>query len=503
MDEFDEIAIMKRVSKGGGKWFIGKAIGYVLTLFSTVVLARLLMPYNYGLLSLGLTIVGTLALFGDLGLGSAIVFYIPKFQTQKNLEKVKWCIKNSFIIKGALSGVFSLIIFLGAGFIANNIYHNSALFPVLQVLAPAIFLFTLILFFPYIFQGFQRLEFSMHYEILFAIGKFLPPILVIAGLGLIGAAMGVSISYFAVSIVLFFLLFRYLYPRGASQKVEIQPFIHYAIYAYGIAILALFYNQLSSLLLGFFYPKNLEQVAYFSVAIAIGLLIYILPASLASALLPAISELNALKDGKKMKSICERTMKYIIYLSVPAGIAMIVLGRQVISLVYGARYLPAEMSLIIVSIAAVFMGVSTTVQSLAFGIGKSDTLFRVSAGQAAAGAVSSLLLIPVYGAFGASLAYLITQFVGMVMTIILTSRHFKICLPYKAISFAIICSFFMALPLLLIRIYVHGLVKLPFSVFIGLMTYFMLLYKMGGLDDVDKDIVRIALKKFNLLPVRK
>lgn len=62
-----------RSVRGGAVTITAQAIKFVLKMGSTVVLARLLSPEDYGLIGMATVIVGFVQLFKDLGLSAATV----------------------------------------------------------------------------------------------------------------------------------------------------------------------------------------------------------------------------------------------------------------------------------------------------------------------------------------------------------------------------------------------------------------------------------------------
>src|SRR5450830_1117749 len=52
---------------------VGGALGKVISLGTTLLLARLLSPTDYGLMEIAMMIVGFVGFFNEIGMGSAIV----------------------------------------------------------------------------------------------------------------------------------------------------------------------------------------------------------------------------------------------------------------------------------------------------------------------------------------------------------------------------------------------------------------------------------------------
>jgi len=69
----DSYEIKERSIRGGTVTVLSQVISYAITVISTVVLARLLTPEDYGTISMVLVLISFLGLFRDLGLSSATI----------------------------------------------------------------------------------------------------------------------------------------------------------------------------------------------------------------------------------------------------------------------------------------------------------------------------------------------------------------------------------------------------------------------------------------------
>jgi O-antigen/teichoic acid export membrane protein len=105
--------------------YISFASGKFLTFISTIILARLLAPEQFGLVAMSLLAIQYLDAIGDLGVSAALVYQ------RDNLERAK----NVAFIISVLSGLgLGALAFLGAPAFAA-FYEEPAIVPMLQVLA--------------------------------------------------------------------------------------------------------------------------------------------------------------------------------------------------------------------------------------------------------------------------------------------------------------------------------------------------------------------------------
>ncbi len=99
----------------------------VIQLLVTIILSRLLMPSEYGLVGMSMVVIGFGNIFVELGLGGAVIH---------NQESSKRDNSNIFWFNVLAGFILSAIIFLTAPYVAR-FYSNEELIPVIRVLSIA------------------------------------------------------------------------------------------------------------------------------------------------------------------------------------------------------------------------------------------------------------------------------------------------------------------------------------------------------------------------------
>ena len=80
--------IEQRAFQGASWLAVFKAVGQIVSWFTTVIVARILVPEDYGLMAMATLITGYAAIFSELGLGAAII-QRPSL-TKEDLTSVFW-----------------------------------------------------------------------------------------------------------------------------------------------------------------------------------------------------------------------------------------------------------------------------------------------------------------------------------------------------------------------------------------------------------------------------
>lgn len=120
----------RRSARGAASTVVGQWARFVLQTLSTVVLARLVSPEQYGLVGMVLAIVGVGDALSNVGLSQATVQ--RKDITQAHVTLFFW-------LQLAAGAVLTALTMLGAGFLAG-FYRHPELFPITVMLAPTFLL---------------------------------------------------------------------------------------------------------------------------------------------------------------------------------------------------------------------------------------------------------------------------------------------------------------------------------------------------------------------------
>lgn len=119
--------LRSKTVKAVGHLGLGGALGKVISLGATLVMARLLTPADYGLMAMAMVLVGFVSFFNEIGIGAAIVQ-----KTELKEEEVNGC----FVFSILTSLVLFAVTALGSG-IAASFFGNPRLQPMIAVLASA------------------------------------------------------------------------------------------------------------------------------------------------------------------------------------------------------------------------------------------------------------------------------------------------------------------------------------------------------------------------------
>lgn len=292
-----------KTARGGIVTMSGQGFRIVLQLGSTMVLARLLTPDDFGLIGMVMIVVSFLNMFKDFGLSQATI---------QRSEITREEVSNLFWVNIAVTVFLTLCVALCAPLVAS-FYGRAELASLTVVLASFMIL-----------QG-AGLQ---HRALITRKMEFMKLAVVETGAMLVGVIVAVSLAYYGfsywalvgqvgavslVSLIGFLVLCRWL-PSRPSASVSIRPYLKYGGNLAGFNLLNFFSRNADNIMIGYAWgggPLGIYTKAY-------GLLMLPLQqinAPMTKVMLPVLSRLQG--NSQEYRSYYLKAVAYIIALTFP------------------------------------------------------------------------------------------------------------------------------------------------------------------------------------------
>jgi len=343
---------------------IGKFLSILLSVASSIILARLLQPELYGIYGLIFAFVGLIGIFMSWGGDFASLTLLAEAYAKKDKQEIKniltYFIKITLLaicIVGVLNVIF-------APFLTELLYDNSQMGNWTRIVLLAGFLTIIYSLLVIVFQSIRKIK---QLTILETFNKFiyilLPVVFVLLGWGLTGIVWGHFISAF-IFLILSIFIYSFL-----SKKDKLLPnlrqifsnfrkikFRKYFNFGFLIAInqnLGRFHSLLPVIFLGIF--ASMQDVGYFKIALG-----YITISSMAlepvSRLLNVQLPKSKSYNSQVLKEHFYKTSLYSGLISILLVIPFIVLAPYLIKFFYGEEYIQSIRLVYYLAIFVAFSG---------------------------------------------------------------------------------------------------------------------------------------------------
>lgn len=401
----------------GSKWiFFLRVLRRIFSFGKNIVLARLLLPQDFGLMGIALTCIVAFAAFSQTGVRAALV--------QKK-EKITQFLDSAWTIQ-CLRGVINVIlIYFSAPYVASFFHEPSA--------TELIRVFSLV----ELFRGitsihivFFQKQFEFNKQVCYELTGIAADLLISIPLAYFlrnaWALVFGLISNELMLCIMSYVIYPYR-PRFEFSKAKILNLYNYGKWIQLQYLFVFVRKTYNNLIVGRFLGAS--PLGLYSMANTIAnISVTEIGQSISQVIFPAYSVLQ--DDENKIKQAFIKIETIVFFIAVIYTLFIFTLGESFIICFLGEKWIGIIIPLKILSIATGMMTVSITVSPFFDGIGKpqirvfSDFIFLISL------VVFSYPLTIRFGIIGASIAYLISAFLSSIMMIVMAIR----CLSISAIN---------------------------------------------------------------------
>ena len=415
-------ANMAKVSaKGGFNLLWGMVASTVISALGTIVVANLLGAANYGLYTIALVAPGLISLFVDWGVGSAMTKYTAQCNAEDKAASIRSIFTAGILFETILGITLSAAAFLLSGSLAM-LYSLPNITPLIQIASFTILTGALFSAAQYAFTGFEKFELTSFTLVCQAIVKTtVTLVLVIAGLGPLGAVIGITTAALIACVIGAFLmwtLYRSL-PKPSNSKLEIMANIKTMLnYGLPLSIATITYSlqiQFYSFILPIFVRPDL--IGNYGIANTFVVLITFFTAPITTVLFPAFSKLDPQKDRETLKNVFQFSIKYASLFVVPAAFVVMTLSQPVISVLF-PKYTAAPLFLALLAINYLYTAFgSQSISSFVNGQGQTRFYLKITLFQEAVGFPLAVILIPRLGVIGLIITALADGCPGLIVAL--------------------------------------------------------------------------------------
>jgi len=493
-----------QVIKGSFWGGLASLLTKIGALIFTVILARFLLPENFGLYSLTMSIAAIFMIFADLGLNQTLVKFASTYKDKKKIAAYSYYI---FKLKFILSFAVFLVLLLLSYPLSFYIYKNVSLF--FPLIFSSFFIFTSLFvnFFSSFFYVIKKVKYIFGREIIFQITRIILIVLIFfffaSSYYVLGVIVGLIITNVFVIILLYFWLKKEM-PcifRRTKEKIDKIRLMKFVGYSFIASISGIFFTYIDMIMLGFFV--SLSYVGYYRAAFTlifgtVGLFTY-----LGTLLLPYFVQLHK----KRLKRAFNKVLRIVSIFSFPAAFGLLALGRYFIRLLYGYSYLPASYPFYLLSLLLISWPISTLLSALFFSKEKPKNVAKIITLALLINITLNYIFISrlvkiseLYAIIGAAFATVISRYFLLLMVSESAKKNLKISLKkqffIKPIFASLIMFFFMYLfNMFLIRnmTLLIGIGEILFGAFI----YLVIMFFIKGITKQDLELLKyIPLRSY-------
>lgn len=427
-DEPDEnrstIDSLTTVASGGMLVSGSKVISLVVGFLAQIAMARLLTESGYGQVVLTLAVTNFAALVATLGLGEGLMREFPHHEDEP--AKASGVIRAGILIGIVSGGAIGVAIFLLAPILATVAFDDPSLVPLLRIGAIGVPCLVFINVAVALAQGGRDARVHAYVNQLSqpTFRMVFITILLLAGIGAIGAVAGAVTAFIISAIFAVYLAYRSL----PSYNVEPAP-MYREVLLFSIPLLAAngmgFVNsQIDIFMIGYFLESS--ALGIYNISLQLSNVTTAMFGTLGFLLPPMLTRLYDQDQKREMRRLFQLMAKWTVILSLPAFIVLIFATEPAISLLFGRDYSSGATALRLLLVGKLYMICTGLYKQSLVALGHNRVASLLIFIETLINVVLNLLLVPIYGFEGAALAMSLSTLVGNSLGIWLLYRWYGI-----------------------------------------------------------------------------
>jgi O-antigen/teichoic acid export membrane protein len=362
-------------------------------LITSIIVTRILGPTGRGIYAIAITIGALGIQFGNLGLHASNTYSVAG-----KPELLPKLVSNSLLVSFLFGGL-GCVLFWGVLLLWPSLVQIQGLLLTLSLVWIPFGLAYLLL--QNLLVGIQDIR---SYNLIELAQRVLS--LLMVGAVILLHAVNVETIYLTglVTLVASFIwtlrrLRIRLLPFTSPSVSLFKENLHYGIKAYVAALFAFLVLRVDLLIIQ--YMRGAEQTGFYSIAVAITDLVYLLPVIVGTILFPRLSAMSSDQERWRFARVVAQWVGLMML--VIAGVLALV-AEPLVALLYGRSFLPAVPALIWLMPGIVMLSINTIYMNYFASIGMPLITIYSPASAAILNIVLNIKLIPKYGIVGASIA---------------------------------------------------------------------------------------------------
>ena len=371
----------------------------VLGFISTLILAKLLDPKDFGLMGIAGLVIATIGLVRQMGFNIALI--------QRQDDSIK-AANTAFTLIFITSIVLYFVCYGSAPF-AAKFFNNQVVEPLIKVMALSMIIGSLSNVQSTLLQ--KKMDFKK---------KVVPDVL--PRIGYIGLAVtlaymgyGVWSMVFAtlfssvIGVILYWIISPYK-PRFEFDKKIAKELLGFGKWVVASFIVIFIFTNIDDAFIGKFL--DVTALGYYTFAFGLAYLPARNVTFLASTVtLPAFSSIQT--DRNRLKRAYLKTVKYVALFVIPISFALIIFARPALEAFYGDKWLPSVPCLQILAIYGLIVSLFSPAENVLLALGKSKISFYFNL-------ISTLVFLPFlyhvtinFGIVGVSMLLTLAMFINV------------------------------------------------------------------------------------------
>ena len=470
-----------KIFKNSGWMMTSQVFTAVCGFIWTILIARYLGASNLGILSFAISLSIVFGMFMDFGISQLLIRDVAR-----DHDLLSDILDNAIPLKT----ISSIIVIIVIGIILYLKGDSTLTITVCLLIGLENLFINMNLIYSAVFQAYEQMSFP-------AIGTLINSTLLLLlvivcsyfNLGLLGVTISYLISYIVSDLYLRIQVSRKIYrPKIKFNFKYWKEMIKSAIPFGLMNLFNSIYFNIDMTMLGFM--STTFSIGIYNASYKIIIILTTLYSVYTAVVFPVMSKLYK-NSNDLLKLSYEKSIKYLLLISLPISVGVLIYASDIINLIYGKGYISATIIIQVLIFTIPFLFINGSSGLLLNSSHREVSNTKIYGTAVLVNVILNLFLIPHYNELGAAIATVLSEiyiFVLMFVLIFKTQYHPSIKTLFDVIKISV-ASIIMGLVL-----HYTG-VNLWIGIVVGMVVYFISLVVLRLFDDTDKSIIKSVINR--------
>lgn len=395
-----------------------KVLGYGFTYVFLFLVARYFGAEGTGVYTLSLSILMVLAMFGQLGLNTGVLRFVGEFKAKgKNIGPLYKTVLKLVI---PVSLAFSVLLFLLSDILAEKAFNDTQLALPMKIIAVTLPFLVLKNMNIEFLRGLKRIKLSEFFRSLdrqlFNVVILLGAIFFFTAIYMPVIILGISFFIgFVISLILVLNRIKFSKENLVTAKTLITVSLPMMITSFSMLLM----GNIDSIMLGIF--TTTENVGIYNIALKLAMIVQFILVGVNAIAAPKISEFYWGEKKEELKRIVKFSTTLMFLATFPILVMILAFPDFLLSL-FGNEFIAGKDALMILAIGQFISVISGSVGIVLNMTGNQIILRNIMSVALLINIILNLILIPIFGILGASIATTISLTMWNLYSVLVVRR---------------------------------------------------------------------------------
>jgi len=408
---------LKSIFKGASIVFIGVIASKLLSFGFRILVGRRLGVADYGVITVMMAVFSVANTFGHMGLNQGVQRFVSMYRAEEDTEGMIGLARTGYLMILVPSSIVAVSVFFLAPWLATTVWSDPKLVWPIRMAVLAVPLYGIARVSISVLNAFEKMQYKVYINKLWAnISQLvIAAVLIAVGYGYMGAAFGFAFG-FGSSAVLGLLFVNKVFPavfERVTGRYEFSELWSHSWPLFAAGVFGIVSGHIDTFMLQAF--KDATAVGLYQAAFPFAALLTVGPGLFSGIFFSNASKLEALGDREEFRRTYRTTVKWIAIVTVPVFLilfafpktALFVFGAEYYETtitLWGQEFVLVEAVLRMLLLGFILKAITGPVGRVYQAVERTKLNFVTSAVVATGNFVLNLVLIPIYGPFGAAIA---------------------------------------------------------------------------------------------------